>query len=258
MKPNWAEYGLEAFGLGLFMVSACGFGIVLFHPDSWAVTMIPEPLPRRALMGLAMGLTAALNNYAPWGRRSGAHLNPAVTLTFWTLGKMAPKDLVGYVVAQFLGGIAGTAIAVWLWGDRLAAAGVNFVVTVPGPAGVAAAFVAEVAITFGLMAVVLTMLSQPRWSRYAGLAGPALVVLYIAFETPISGMSMNPARSLGSAVFAQEFTSLWIYFLAPPLGMLAAALLSRRWVADKHCAKLVHDHKYRCLFCEWADRQRRG
>ena len=98
---------MEAFGLGLFMVSACGFGAVLEYPGSAVHQILPSALFRRVLMGAAMGLTNVLNIYSPWGKQSGAHLNPATTLTFLRLGKVAPRDACGYVVAQFLGGVFG-------------------------------------------------------------------------------------------------------------------------------------------------------
>jgi Glycerol uptake facilitator and related permeases (Major Intrinsic Protein Family) len=113
-RSHLAEYGYEALGLGLFMISACGFGVLLFHPSSPLVQVIPGDVTRRALMGLAMGLTAIANIYSPWGRRSGAHLNPAVTLTFLRLGKLKPRDAAWYIAAQFAGGLLGTAIAALL------------------------------------------------------------------------------------------------------------------------------------------------
>ena len=79
---------MEAALLGGFMVSACLFSVVLFHPGWPAARLLPDPLARRALMGLAMGATAIALNYSAWGKQSGAHYNPAVTLTFTRLGKV--------------------------------------------------------------------------------------------------------------------------------------------------------------------------
>ena len=107
-RDHLPEYAAEAFGLGLFMMSACGFGVLLFHPASPVPAALPSLMLRSALMGLAMGLTCVLNMYSPWGRRSGAHLNPSVTLAFYRLGKLSRKDAVGYILAQFVGGLAGT------------------------------------------------------------------------------------------------------------------------------------------------------
>ncbi|MCI0363312.1 MAG: aquaporin, partial [Phycisphaerales bacterium] len=86
------------------MIAAGVFGIALFHPSSPAAAFVPAPFVRRILMGLAMGSSAILINYSPWARQSGGHLNPAVTLAFLRLGKIAPWDATFYIVAQFIGG----------------------------------------------------------------------------------------------------------------------------------------------------------
>src|SRR5262245_30247166 len=162
---------------------------------SWSppvVRALPEPFPRRALMGLAMGLTAILLIRSPWGQRSGAHLNPATTLTFWRLGKVETRDAVGYAVAQVLGGLGGVAAAAAVLGRMVGHPDVNYVATTPGPAGVAAAFGAEVFITFVLMSVVLRVSNTASLARHTPLFVGALVATYITVEAPISGMSMNP------------------------------------------------------------------
>ena len=250
-RIHLAEYGYEALGLGLFMISACGFGVLLFHPASPVVQSIPREFPRRAIMGLAMGLTLVMNIYSPWGRRSGAHLNPAVTLTFLRLGKVKRHDAVWYIAAQFAGGLLGTAMAAWLLRRWIADPAVNYVATVPGMSGILPAFVAEVGISFLLMLVVLTVTNTPQLARFTGFIAGSLVALYITFESPISGMSMNPARTTGSAAFAQVWTGSWIYFLAPLLGMLLAAECHVRLLAVRRtaCAKMYHDAGH-CIFCE--------
>jgi aquaporin Z len=115
---------------------------------------------------------------------------------------------------------------------------------------VSAAFAAEVLITFVLMTVVLAVANDPRTNRYTGMAAGACVALFITFEAPVSGMSMNPARSLGSAVASGRFENLWIYFVAPPLGMLVAAeaRIRLRGLGSVLCAKLHHGNPARCIF----------
>jgi aquaporin Z len=251
LKKHWPEYLMEAAGLGLFMVSAGAFAILLFHPASPALQFRTGEFPRRALMGLAMGLTAIGIIYSPWGKQSGAHLNPAVTLTFFRLGKVAPWDAVFYVVAQFTGGVAGVALVAVTAGKWLAHPSVNYVATLPGSRGAGPAFLGEVVITFILMSVVLVVSNTPRLARFTGWFAGACVAAFITFEAPISGMSMNPARTFGSAVWPQLWDSLWIYFLAPPLGMLAAAALHVRLKRPVGCAKLHHQNPRRCIFCEY-------
>jgi aquaporin Z len=249
---HWQEYAIEAALLGAFMLSACLFTVLLFHPASPVPRLVPEPFLRRVLMGLAMGGTAVGLIYSGWGKQSGAHFNPAVTLTFARLGRIAPRDAAAYVVAQFAGAVLGVLAAMLLAGRLVADASVRYAVTVPGPAGPGVAFAAEVLISFILMTVVLEVSSHPRLGRLTGLCAGLLVATFIALEAPLSGMSMNPARTVGSAVWARDGTALWIYFVAPLLGMLGAAQLHlrRRGRQPDACAKLHHQNEKRCIFCE--------
>ncbi len=107
LSEHWPEYLCEALELCLFMISAGAFTILLEHPASPVCSAIPDPFLRRMLVGLAMGSTAIAIVFSPLGKRSGAHFNPAVTLTFWRLGKVKGIDAIFYIIAQFLGGIAG-------------------------------------------------------------------------------------------------------------------------------------------------------
>jgi aquaporin Z len=254
LRQHWPEYLIEGALLGAFMLSACLFCVVLEHPGSSVRQVIESALARRALMGLAMGLTAVAIIYSPWGKRSGAHINPATTLTFLRLGKVARADAFFYAAAQCAGAVCGVLLVRLALPGPAAHPSVNFAATVPGERGTGAAFLSEVAITFVLMTVVLTVSNAPRWNRFTGLAAGACVALFITFEAPLSGMSMNPARSLGSAVAAMTWGSLWIYFVAPPLGMLLAAETRVR-ARGPHavlCAKLHHDNSERCIFrCDY-------
>ncbi|MFN7967112.1 MAG: aquaporin [Acidobacteriota bacterium] len=252
-RPRWAwpEYGMEGALLGLFMVSACFFTVALEHPASPLHTALRDPLLRRALIGLAMGSTAICLILSPWGQQSGAHMNPAVTLTFWRLGRVRAHDALCFLVAQALGAIAGVGVSRLLLGARLADPAVNYAVTLPGARGMSVAFLAEFTISALLMLVVLIVGESTRWAPRTPFIAGSLVALYITFEAPLSGMSMNPARSLGSMVWAGGFSSFWIYLLAPPLGMLTSAGLftASRGLALVHCAKLHHDNDKRCIHC---------
>src|SRR5688572_13809936 len=171
------------------MLSACVFGVLLAHPASRVVQSLPDPLVRRALMGAAMGLTAVALIYSPWGRRSGAHFNPATTLTFWRLGKIETRDAAAYAIAQVVGGLLGVLAASAMLGAALAHPDVRYVATVPGGGGPAVAFAAEIAIAFVLMSVVLHVANDAALAPFTGLAAGALVALYITVEAPLSGMS---------------------------------------------------------------------
>lgn len=249
LRSHWPEYLIEAWGLGTFMLSAGLFTTLFEFPGSPLRAAIGSAALRRALIGAAMGLTAIGIIYSRWGQRSGAHLNPSVTLAFLRLGRVAPWDAAFFILAQFGGGWLGVIIARALLGTAFTEPPVQYAVTVPGDQGAATAFTAEFAISFGLMGAVLWVSAKPALSRLTGILAGSLVALYIGFEAPLSGMSMNPARTWGSAVPAGIFDHLWIYFIAPPLGMLAAAEIFRRSTASRGCAKLDHPPDMSCIHC---------
>src|SRR2546421_8441441 len=146
LKEHWPEYLCEAAELGLFMISAGLFTILLHHPNSPALNFIPSEFTRRMLTGIAMGSTAIALVFSPLGQRSGAHFNPAVTLTFWRLGKISGVDAVAYVVAQLIGGTVGV-LATWLaLGGVVGGRSVNFVSTLAGRYGGGAAVLAGIAL----------------------------------------------------------------------------------------------------------------
>jgi aquaporin Z len=246
---HWPEYLMEVGGLGAFMVSAATMTTVLEHPASPIRTLITDAMARRSLMGLAMGLTSAGLVYSPWGRRSGAHLNPAVTLTFLRLGKISRHDAFWYACAQFAGGVLGIAAAAVILRQWIADPAVNYVATLPGTPGPLVAFVAEAGISFLLMTAILTVSNHPQIARFTGAFAACLVASFITFEAPLSGMSMNPARTLGPDLVGEVWRGAWIYFVAPPFGMLAAAELYMRMRGHHsiRCAKLHHDNGP-CIF----------
>jgi aquaporin Z len=251
LTSHWPEYLMEAAGLGLFMISACVFVLLLEHPASGVRQALEDPWLRRCLIGVAMGLTAIAIIYSPLGKRSGAHLNPSVTLTFWQLGKIEGWDAVFYIAAQFIGGALGVVLVAKVAGAMLIGdAAINYAVTLPGAPGRWVAFAAELGISFGLMLMVLTVSNRQAINRYTGLFAGMLVALYITFEAPLSGMSMNPARTVASGLSAHVWSDVWIYFLAPPLGMLLAAEVYLLWRGEGSvlCCKLHHENDSRCIF----------
>jgi len=180
---------------------------------------------------------------------------------FLRLKKIAPWDACFYGSGQFLGGFAGVFGAWLVFGALLSHEKVNFAATLPGMAGVRTAFVAELLISFVLAFTVLIAANDKRLSRYTPYFSSSLVAAYITFEAPFSGMSMNPARTLGSAILPHAFQAIWIYFVAPPIGMLLASelYLRLRSASEVYCAKFHHHNSTRCIFhcrfCELLDSQ---
>ena len=242
---------MEAAGLALFMISAAVVTTLFEYPHSSLNQLLPNPVVRRVLIGVAMGLTAIGIIYSPWGKRSGAHLNPAVTVTFFRLGKIQGLDALFYVLAQFAGGLIGLLVASLALGMAIEHPTVNYVVTVPGLEGTGIAFAAEACISFCLMLVVLIVSNQTKLNAWTGVFAGVLVAIYIAIEAPLSGMSMNPARSFASALPAHLWTDFWVYLTAPFFGMLLAAECYVRFPGARRvlCAKLHHHNDQRCIFC---------
>ena len=258
-KAHWPEYLMEGAELGLFMISACIVTAVLEHPSSPLGHILPNPFTRRLITGLAMGLTLLALIHSSWGKRSGAHMNPAFTLMFFRLGKVEAWDAAFYMVSQFAGGLGGVLVSLLLLGPFLAHPKVNFAATQPGMRGILVALVAELLISFLLALTVLIVSNHQSISRLTPYFAASLVASYITLEAPFSGMSMNPARTLGSAIPAHAFHALWIYFTAPPIAMLMAAetYLRARSARAVYCAKFHHDNDQRCIFrCRYRERKK--
>lgn len=247
---NLRLYLFEGAELAIFMVSACLCTTVLFHSSYPTLRLIPNAALRRCLMGAGMGITAIFIIRCPMGQRSGAHFNPAITLAYLRLRKIAKWDALFYVVFQFIGGVFGVALSAILLGNRLSAPSVDYAVTVPGRYGTAAAFGAELFMSALLMAAVLWMSNRPSVARYTSYVVGALIMLYVLLFAPVSGFSINPARTTGSAVMACVWTAIWVYFTAPLLGMIGAAEIYLRVYGAERilCAKLHPDPKYPCPF----------
>jgi aquaporin Z len=126
---------MEAGELGLYLFFACAFATLLQHPASPVRHFISSSLTRRALYGLAMGSTVIGIVLTPWGKQSGGHFNPAITFTFYRLGKVELWDAFFYATAQFSGAICGVAIATYVLRGTPANSAVRYAVTVPGMYG---------------------------------------------------------------------------------------------------------------------------
>jgi aquaporin Z len=241
---------MEAGELALYMFFACGFLTLMEHPASPVRLAISSSMLRRTLLGLAMGATITAIILTPWGKQTGGHLNPAITFTFYRLGKVELRDALYYAAAQFAGASGGVAVAALVMRDAPRDAAVRYAATAPGLFGSGGAFAGELTISFILMTVILVVTNRDALARYAPYFVGALFAVYIALESPLSGMSMNPARTFGSALYSGYWRAIWIYFAAPALGMLAAAefYLRASGGAGPYCAKLHHANDKRCLF----------
>ena len=194
---------------------------------------------------MLVGGCVSLIVISPLGRLSGAHINPAVTLAFRIVGRVSRHDVLGYLLAQLLGAVAGALVFRLLWGS--VALSVDGGVTHPAvPTLVALAL--EAGMTALLVALIFVFVSRARLARWTPLMLWPLIGALVWRGSEYTGTSLNPARSAGPALAFSDFADLWLYFLAPVLGALAVAALWRRrhpraWPMT---AKLFHDPRYPC------------
>lgn len=200
---------LVAEMVGTFALVFCGTGAIVVNEVSSGAVTHPG-------IALTFGLIVMAMIYAV-GDVSGAHLNPAVTIGFWSAHRFPARDVVPYVAAQVVGAVAASGVLWWLFGNV-----VELGATLPnGSAG--QSFLLEVILTWLLMLVILHVSTGAKEKGItAGIAIGAVVGLEAMFAGPISGASMNPARSLAPAIASGHVEHLWVYLAAPTLGALLA------------------------------------
>lgn len=218
--------------LGTFWLVFGGCGSAIFA----ALFLTPDKVPLGigfAGVALAFGLTVLTGVYA-LGPISGGHFNPAVTVGLWCAGRFEARDVVPYVIVQCAGAVAAAAVLYLILSGKSGFAGAgNFAANgygdhSPGGFGLVAAFVAELVLTFFFLMVILGSTDKRAPAGFAGLAIGLCLTLIHLISIPITNTSVNPARSLGPALFAQggwAVGQLWLFWLAPLLGGAIAGLL---------------------------------
>ena len=236
LRRHWPEYAVEALFLAVFLLTA---GMA----SSWM-----QGAAGGALAGIVTGLVLTGLVYSPWGRRSGSHLNPAITLAYLRLGKIRRWDALCYLVAQLGAGLA----AVWLLRSGLLSPPTtppSLLSASLGPTNVWAAFVTELVLSAGAMLLILVTSNHARWFRWTGLLYGLLVMVIVACAAPLSGFGMNLARLL-AVDLSGATASAWINLLPPLLGMQLAVEAYRLFTGRSQvlCAKLAHNTHGRCIF----------
>lgn len=244
---HWAEWWCEFAGTALLVLGGLSAVTVDFGAGSFVPSLLPSVSSRLALTGTLFASCGSLVAVSPLGRRSGAHLNPAVTVAFWLRGHLHHHDLLGYVVAQCAGAIAGVWLLKEIWAAM--AASVHYGLTQPrvGLSPWAAAGI-EAAMTAAMIFAIFMFVSSPRTARWTPLAVLFVVAVLVWQGAPYTGTSLNPARSLGPAVVTGDWRDYWVYVVGPlggsVLAVAAFALVPRVTLT----AKLFHDSRYRSVF----------
>jgi aquaporin Z len=239
-----ATGGMLAFGL--FAVA------VFWSAYSPLATLAVSEATRRLMTGFffAGGATALI--YSPLGQVSGGHINPSVTLAFYSLSKISGRDTLAYIFAQFSGAVCGIAMLHFVlvyglgWMDA-----VTVGATMPGEGfSLWFVFAAEFALTMVLMLAILVVSNRVRIHRFTPLIAGSIVMTAVWLEAHVSGTSLNEARSLAPALFGGVWEHHWIYVVAPVLGAQLAALLYKLVPRYNQvlCCKLYHPQDKPCHF----------
>jgi aquaporin Z len=249
-QSGWhpVEWTCELVGTALLLIGGLSAICLDFGPHSAIAAHVPSHSWRLLLTGLLFAGSGSLVAISPIGRRSGAHLNPVVTLAFWLRGNVHRHDLLGYSVSQFAGAVLGTVVVGLLWGST--ARVLLYGATVPGHGldGLQAAAV-ETLMTASLVLAILLMTSHPSSARWTPLVAWLLIAALVWQGAPYTGTSLNPARSFGPAVFGHQLDIYWVYVVGPLVGGLLGAGLHRILPGDPPVtAKLFHDAAYRSTF----------
>jgi aquaporin Z len=216
VRCHWRSWGAEAAGTALMVLA-----ILLA-----AAVTVGAGSARFLLLGAIVAPCVALIAISPLGKLSGAHINPAVTLAFWGLGRLSPRAAAGYVSAQLAGGFAGALAGRALLPARASEA-IGGAVTHPSVSA-AAAIALEAGMTAALLALIFAFVFSERRARWTPLAIVPSLTAIIWLGSPWTGASLNPARSEGPALAFGDVSDLWIYFVSPCAAALVVSLLWRR------------------------------
>jgi aquaporin Z len=221
----WKLYGAELVGTALLIAVGLSIVILDFGQGSPVVQFLPSAGLRRLVTGFLFGTTGALIALSPLGKESGAHINPAVTLAFWLMGKLRAGNVLGYVLAQLIGAVLG-AVPLLAWGAM--GKSIAYGATLPGVTyGTGWAFLGETAATFALIFELFFFLQHRRLRNFTPALFPFLYAFLVYVEANVSGTSTNPARSFGPAVISGDWHAWWIYWLGPVLGTLLGVAVYR-------------------------------
>jgi aquaporin Z len=218
----WRIFFSEFVGTALLVLGGLSVVIFMFGSGSPVTRILPSEGLRRLITGFLFGTTGALIAVSPVGKESGAHINPIVSFGFRLMGKLELKLMLVYIVAQLLGGVIGS-LPLLVWGEM--GRSVSFGATLPGEGfSTTTVFLGEVVTTFAMVALLTIFLAFRKIRSFTPALFPPLYCIMVWAESPISGTSTNPARSLGPALISGQWQGWWIYWIGPLLGTLLALL----------------------------------
>ena len=228
----------EFFGTALLLLGGLSLVIFMFGAGSPMAELIPIVKLRQVITGFLFGSIGASIALSPIGKVSGAHINPAVTMTFWLFGKIEGRLAVTYVLAQMTGAIFGC-LPLLFWGQM--GRSIEFGATIPGEGySLQTVMLGEIITTFTMVSLLVIFIGFRQIRQFTPFMFPFLYAIMVPLEAAISGTSTNPARSLGPAVISGQWEGWWIYLIGPLAGALLASLACSLLAKRITIAKLYH------------------
>jgi glycerol uptake facilitator-like aquaporin len=239
---HWREWLCEFAATAILLLVMVTMFRVLFDAGSPLARMVPSADGQLAVDALVSGVTVGALIVSPFGRRSGGHMNPAVSVAFWLMGALPGRDAAAYVAAQLAGSATGVTVGQLLWGPQLAEPAVRFA-TIKAADGmpVAAVFLSEAAATAAMLAAVTFVAARARLASYLPAVAGGAVAALIMLVGRWTGGSFNPARQFGPELFSGDLSWLWVYLTAP---------VSGAWLFGQVRSRIRTAPPLACALCE--------
>ncbi|MEU1598827.1 aquaporin [Streptomyces sp. NPDC005708] len=228
-RHNWRAWLSEFAATAILLLVMVTLFRGLFGADSVLARVLPSQEGRLVADAMVSGTTVGLLIVSPFGRRSGGHMNPAVSLAFWLMGALPGRDAAAYAASQLAGSVAGVAVGRLVWGEQTAHPAVGFA-TIRASAHIpwVAVFTSEAATTALMLAAVTFVAARPRLALWLPTVAGSVIAALILLVGRWMGGSFNPARQFGPELFSHDLAWLWVYLLAPLVGGGLFGLVRRR------------------------------
>ncbi|MEU1415206.1 aquaporin [Streptomyces sp. NPDC046994] len=228
-RHNWRAWLSEFAATAILLLVMVTLFRHLFGAEGLLARAVPSQEGRLVVDAVVSGTAVALLIVSPFGRRSGGHMNPAVSLTFWLMGALPGRDAAAYAAAQLAGSLTGVAVGRLVWGAQTAHPAVGYaVIRASDHIPWAAVFASEAAATAVMLAAVTFVAARPRLaSSLPAVAGSVIAALILLVGRWMGG-SFNPARQFGPELFSHDLAWLWVFLIAPLVGGGLFGLVRRR------------------------------
>tara|TARA_B100001939_G_C16874622_1_gene588063 strand:- start:214 stop:975 length:762 start_codon:yes stop_codon:yes gene_type:complete len=238
MSEDLKAYASEFLGTAILMIGGITAISFSLGEQSQLATFLPNQILRLALAGAGFGLGVLIVVYSFLGQTSGGHLNPALTIAFWMQEKIETKQLAPYIVCQCLGSLAGTWFVATLI-PHLSSSVDYGITSIADTITPGAAILLEALLTMAFVLMIFWMTSSQNRTRYTGLCVFIYLVIVVPLEAPLTGTSINPARSIGPAIYANNYQDLAIYIVGPLTGAIAGTFIARYMLNQRPKCKRV-------------------